>query len=275
MRESVRLAYLEAMEVTAWIPVQPLAHAALRSPPEAEPAEENIQRLQASALEADAAAVLPSATVEKTATATAIEPANPAAARKYELPRVSPARPATLPTKVEPEVQETVETGTEFTAVAPFYLQLWMAGPCALLIETPDPGVEKGTPQYNLLSDILRAAELPPTPRLHADFRWPLSRNPQVARSAAAASEALQAFMQARLEQAAVSSIGCFGLAAGLLAETDPQQAHALCGREEALEGLPAAWFAADLQTLMNTPREKARLWHLLKRVMPRWQGGA
>ncbi|WP_022961250.1 hypothetical protein [Halopseudomonas pelagia] len=272
MRESVRLAYLEAMEVTAWVPVQPLAHAALRSPPEPELPEEDIQHIMAPASVADAA-VVESVTGEKLAIAP--EPATIPAARKYELPRVSPPKPATLPTKVEPEAEENAVPSVELAAVAPFYLQLWMAGPCALLIETPDPGVEKGTPHYNLLTDILRAAELTPTPQLHADFRWPLSRNPQVARSAAAASEALQAFMQARLEQTPVSSIGCFGIAAGLLAETDPQQAEALCGREEALEGLAAAWFAPDLQTLMNNPQEKARLWHLLKRVMPRWQGRA
>lgn len=273
MRESVRLAYLEAMGVTGWVPIQTLAHAALRSAPEPELPAENIQQRLEPALATGADAVIDTRSAEQPTTAN-VERAAVPAPRKHELPRVSPPKPATLPTKIEPE-EETVAPAVELTQVAPFYLQLWMAGPCALLIETPDPGIEKGTPHYNLLGDILRAAQLPTTPQLHADFRWPLSRNPQVARSAAAASEALQAFMQARLELAPVSSIGCFGTAAGLLAEADPQQAQALCGREEALDGLVAAWFAPDLQTLMNQPEEKARLWHLLKRVMPRWQDRA
>lgn len=267
MRESVRLAYLDAMGVTAWRPAQALAYAALRRPPEPEPAVTGLSRAAQSAPAATIA-------VDKPATAS-IEPATKTAQRKHALPRVSPLKPAILPAKVGLAEPETVEPAIEFTSVAPFYLQLWMAGPCALLIETADPGVEKGTPHYHLLTDILRAAELPPSPQLHADFRWPLSKNPQVARSAAAASEALLAFMQARLEQIPVSSIGCFGIAAGLLAETDPLQAQLLCGREEALEGLAAAWFAPDLQTLLNKPQEKARLWHLLQRVMPRWQGRA
>ncbi|MFO7705524.1 MAG: hypothetical protein R6V43_10385 [Halopseudomonas sp.] len=274
MRESVRLAYLEAMGVTAWIPTQTLAHAALRLPPEPELAAEESETAATPLSHPPESAPAETVTLVKPAMV-ADEPVAIPAQRKHALPQVSPLKPATLPAKVELEVPEAVEPAIQRTAVAPFYLQLWMAGPCALLIETPDPGVEKGTPQYNLLTDILRAAELPPTPQLHADFRWPLSKNPQVARSAAAASEALLAFMQARLEQLPVSSIGCFGIAAGLLAETEPLQAQLLCGREEALEGLAAAWFAPDLQTLMNNPEEKARLWHLLQRVMPRWQGRA
>lgn len=279
MRESLRLAYLEAMGVTSWSPGQPLAHAALRLAPTPEPETDNNHRDVIKTASSAADNVAESAAIEKPATQKPLiasaTPGAETAPRRHELPRVSAPKPASLPTKAELEVDKTVVPTVELTQVAPFYLQLWMAGPCALLIETPDPGIEKGTPHYNLLSDILRAAELPAAPKLHADFRWPLSKNPQVARSAAAASEALQAFMQARLEQAPVRSIGCFGIAAGLLAEADPQQAASLCGREEALEGLVAAWFAPDLQTLMNSPEKKARLWHLLKRVMPRWQDRA
>tara|TARA_R110002020_G_scaffold469268_1_gene694185 strand:- start:25193 stop:26017 length:825 start_codon:yes stop_codon:yes gene_type:complete len=274
MRESVRLAYLEAMGVTGWVPTQPLAHAALRRPPEPEWEGEDTQPADMPAAPS-MPRYTPETMVPPSEAAMVVEQGVTGSKRKYELPRVSPAKPATLPVRVEPEPQAASEPVAELNSIAPFYLQLWMAGPCALLIETPDPGLEKGTGHYNLLCDILRAAELPPAPSLHADFRWPLSRNPQVARSAAAASEALQVFIQARLEQAPVRSIGCFGSAAGLLAEPDLQRAESLCGREEALEGLTAAWFAPDLQILMNKPQEKARLWHLLQRVMPRWQDRA
>jgi hypothetical protein len=159
----------------------------------------------------------------------------------------------------------------EGQSVTPFYLQLWIAGPCALLLEITDPGLEKGTSEHNLLCDILRAAGLPPSPRLQADFRWPLSRNPQVARSAEAASEAMQAFMQARLEHQQVSSIACFGAMAGLLATNDPESAAALVGTEQVIEQLGVGWFAPGIETMLREPEQKASLWRLLQRVMPRW----
>lgn len=265
MRESVRLAYLEAMGVTGWVPAMALAHAARRAPPEPEE------------LVVLAPDVAPVAQPENSP-ATAAPVVSPVATGlvRPELPRVKSAVsvPRSEP-QPEPEVVAVEQPVPEAQAVAPFYLQLWLAGPCALLIEIADPGLEKGTPEYHLLADILRAAGLPTTPRLYADFRWPLSRNPQVARSAAAASEALQVFMQARLEQNPAVSIGCFGPRSGLLAESNPELAAELCGREEALDELGPAWFAADLQTLMRTPEEKAKLWQLLQRVMPRWQGSA
>jgi hypothetical protein len=139
------------------------------------------------------------------------------------------------------------------------------------LVEITDPGLEKGTSEHNLLCDILHAAGLPPSPRLLADFRWPLSRNPQVARSAEAASEAMQAFMQARLEHQPVSSIACFGAMAGMLATNDPESAAALVGTEQAIEHLGIGWFAPGIETMLREPEQKARLWRLLKRVMPRW----
>lgn len=273
MRESVRLAYLEAMGVTGWVPTQALAHAAACAVPEPE--------LEPEVVTPSVSPLVDSALVQEViraevAPSTPLSPAHTSASpvvteRRHALPVVSTAKPGMSTSKVEPVAK--AEPEVELPAVAPFYLQLWIAGPCALLIETSDPGLEKGTPEHNLLCDILRACDLPPAPRLYADFRWPLSRNPQVARSASAASEALQAFMQARLEQTPVKSIGCFGALAGLLAEPDPVLAKALYGREKALEELTASWFAPDLRQLMTEQGEKARLWQLLKRVMPRWQG--
>ncbi len=276
MRESQRLAYLEAVGVVGWVPRQPLAHAAMRLPPEPE-AERSLPSEQAMPVDQAAPDNKPAASgepvpVERPATVVESPSARLVQQRREQI-AAQPSRtqlPAQMPTPsetvvVSPEVKQTGRS------VAPFYLQLWMAGPCALLIEISDPGLEKGTSEHNLLCDILRAAGLPTAPRLQADFRWPLSRNPQVARSAEAASEALQAFMQARLELQPVTSIGCFGSMAGLLATGDPDAAELLKGREEALEGLGSGWFAPGIEIMLQQPEEKAGLWQLLKRVMPRW----
>ncbi|WP_150279143.1 hypothetical protein [Halopseudomonas salina] len=278
MRESQRLAYLQAVGVTGWVPRRPLAHAAMRLSPEPEPelllpgqhaapanpvVSDSRQETSSSPVTSDTLAVAvesPSARlVQQRREQTA------AKASRQELPAKA-LTPAPLQATVAPTQIE--QTGR---AVAPFYMQLWVAGPCALLVEISDPGLEKGTPEHNLLCDILRAARLPAAPKLLADFRWPLSRNPQVARSAQAASEALQVFMQARLELQQVKSIGCFGAMTGLLASGDPEEAGALKGREEALEELGSGWFAPGLEIILREPEEKARLWQLLKRVMPRW----
>ena len=274
MRERLRQSYLTAMGVTSWIPTEPLAHAAqlyLAEPEEAEPeALLALERPETRSTRADTPAPVQA---QQTASGSAVN-STPAAPLLAAL-KSGQSLKVQAPERQIP-IADKAGLGTiASVAVAPFYMQLWMAGPCALLIEIADPGLEKGTPHFALLCDILRAAGLPVTPRLQADFRWPLSRNPQVARSAEAASEALQAFMQARLEQTEVVSIGCFGALTGLLVEPDPQPAAALCGREARPEQLVPAWFSADLQGLMSFVDEKARLWHLLKRVMPRWQDKA
>lgn len=274
MRESQRLAYLQAIGVTGWVPRLPLAHAATRLPAEAEAAAECVKVAPAAKAVPSGESIQSTKAFATDSTATvAISPS----ARLVEQRRVQvaaqPSRVAPVPqAPAQPDATASSSVVAQAgQSVAPFYLQLWMAGPCALLIEIADPGLEKGTSEHNLLCDILRAAGLPAAPQLQADFRWPLSRNPQVARSAEAASEALQAFMQARLELQSVRSIGCFGPMAGLLATSDPEAADALKGREEALEELGTGWFAPGIEIMLRQPEEKARLWHLLKRVMPRW----
>ncbi|QJD60301.1 hypothetical protein HG264_16165 [Pseudomonas sp. gcc21] len=153
----------------------------------------------------------------------------------------------------------------------PFYMQLWLAGPCALLIETEEPGLESASASFRLLNEILRAAQLPTPARLYADFHWPLTRNRQLDNSAVAASQGLQAFMQARLEAQQISSIGCFGTHTVLLSDPDAESIAALAGRVESIEQLPPAWFVPSLEDLMTAPEEKRKLWHFLKRIRSHW----
>lgn len=256
MLESTRLDYLAAMGVTGWVPRQALPHAAFRVPPELP------EILDQSPASADAAVVEQPATIQVAMP----KAATPARAKIIVRPakRESAPAPVVAPLAAEPEVK--------LPPLEPFYLQLWMAGSCALLIETPEPGLESASPALRLLKDILRAVRLPQVPYLYADFTWPLSRNPQFDRSAPAASLALQAFMQGRLESEPVVSIGCFGTYPRLLLGPELGGQDLACGREEALEQLPPAWFATDLESLMKDPASKAQLWQQLKRIMSRWQ---
>lgn len=257
MLESTRLDYLTAMGVVGWVPRQALPHAAFRVPPELP--EPSAEPLPAMATEAVAPAVSISSSIT----------AGPARARII----VRPTKPEPEPVPVAQPV--VAEPEPRPVPLDPFYLQLWIAGPCALLIEVPEPGLESASPGLRLLKDILRAVRLPQVPHLYADFRWPLNRNPQFDRSAKAASLALQAFMQGRLESEPVVSIGCFGTHPRLLIGPKlDEQAHP-DDREEVLEQLPPAWFAPDLETLMQDFPSKARLWQQLKRVMSRWQSEA
>ncbi|WP_185268593.1 hypothetical protein [Halopseudomonas xiamenensis] len=256
MLESTRLDYLAAMGVTGWVPRHALPHAAFRLPPELPDIADEPQESAG-----DAIAVSPATVQIDTPKAAA-----PARAKIIVRPSRPEPAPATVvaPPAAEPEVK--------LPPLESFYLQLWMAGPCALLIETPEPGLESASPALRLLKDILRAVRLPQVPHLYADFTWPLNRNPQFDRSAPAASLALQAFMQGRLESEPVVSIGCFGTYPRLLLGPELDGQDLVCGREEALEQLPPAWFAPDLEALMKDSASKAQLWQQLKRIMSRWQ---
>jgi len=256
MLESTRLDYLTAMGVTGWVPRHALANAAFRVPPELPEIMDEPQ--QTVNVEVAAPLVTPPAATPQVA----------ASARAKII--VRPSKPELAPAPVI--APPTVEAEVKPLPLESFYLQLWMAGPCALLIEAAEPGLESASPALRLLKDILRAVRLPQVPHLYADFHWPLNRNPQFDRSAPAASLALQAFMQGRLESEPVVSIGCFGTYPRLLLGPELEGQDLPYGREEALDNLPPAWFAPDLEALMKDSESKAQLWQQLKRIMSRWQ---
>ena len=262
MLESTRLDYLTAMGVINWVPRHPLPHAAYRIPallPEVlEGTSDAPQRVPAPSE--------PTATPETAAKA--VQAVRAQIAQRPGKPERTPAA-AVLE---ETAVVQVVEPIVKAPPLEPFYLQLWMAGPCALLIETPEPGLESASPALRLLKDILRAVRLPQVPHLYSEFRWPLNRNPQFDRSAPAASLALQTFMQGRLENEPVVSIGCFGRYPALLLGPDLASRDLYAGAEQTLEDLPAAWFAPDLDVLMADPGAKRQLWQQLQRIMFRWQ---
>jgi len=260
MQEDARLAYLEAMGITNWMPRQELCGVPARAP---------YTMPVVVAPERVLATLAPRHSVPEPVS----NPTAKAAEAVRQL-RADTAEQKTAPVVAVPTVAAPIEQPLPVAPpIEPFYLQLWLAGPCALLTEAPEPGLESAMPAFHLLQDILRAVGLPSRPRLLADFRWPLSRNPQLDRSADGAHRGLLAFMQGRLEGQELVSLGCFGPATGLLVETDISKTVHLQGREVALDALPAAWFAADLEVLMREPQHKALLWTQLRRIKARWQG--
>ncbi|HDZ55905.1 MAG TPA: hypothetical protein ENI17_16780 [Pseudomonas xinjiangensis] len=260
MREDVRLSYLAAIGVTSWVPRFDLANAATRLPPKLPAGQlpvEQASRSAQSPVAEEFEKVAPSGDAAQLRAMVVIKSDLTA-----KPPNVSPPANESAATKSLPRSD---------IPVGPFYMQLWLAGPCALLIEMTESGMQTSSAEYRLLGDILRAAELPTPPRLFADFQWPLIKNRQLNHGASAANEGLQSFMQARLEGQNVKSIGCFGGLATLLVESDPEAYERLAGREVTSEQLAPAWFAPDMETLMAEAGEKARLWHLLRRVRSRW----
>ncbi|MFA5679229.1 MAG: hypothetical protein WC953_12620 [Pseudomonas sp.] len=261
MLESTRLDYLAAMGVVGWVPRQALANAAFRLPPELPVTREAPGRAPETRIE------LP---------LDSNRPAGTEASQTSQAAEAIKASIAVRSTKLAPQPapvleQQVAESEVKAEPLEAFYLQLWMAGPCALLIETQEPGLESASPALHLLKNILRAVRLPEVPHFYADFHWPLIRNRQFDRSAPAASLALQAFMQGRLENKGIVSIGCFGTYPRLLlgAGLDLSEPAA---SEQLIEHLPPTWFAPALDSLLSDPAGKAQLWQQLKRIMSRWQ---
>ncbi|WP_150304128.1 superantigen-like protein SSL4 [Pseudomonas saliphila] len=255
MLEQTRLSYLEAMGVANWMPRAVLANAAQRVPADVPPPP-----LQAA----------PVSEPPEKPTSALIAPEVVAPPARKHIPIPVPRPGATSRPAVESPPEPAQQTAPA-VPVGPFYVQLWLAGPCALLIETQEPGLESASPTFRLLNEILRAAELPTPARLYADFHWPLTRNRQLDNSAVAASQGLQAFMQARLESQQIDSIGCFGAHTVLLSDPDAEAIADLAGRVESIDQLPPAWFVPSLEGLMAEPEAKRRLWHFLKRIKAQW----
>lgn len=270
MLESTRLDYLAAMGVVGWVPREPLALAAFRLPPEIPEPEPGLEEAAEAPLREAAPAPVaspaprnspdgrPQAAVEQiraSINARSGRPSQPAVAAP-----VLEASPAPI------AAQEPREP------IASFYLQLWLAGPLALLVEAHEPGLESASPELALLNDILRAVKLPTVARPLADFQWPLNRNPQFDRSAPAAHRALLVFLQGRLENREVVSIGCFGRSPRLLAGPEYAAGEDMPEGEGVLDGLAPVWYAPALGELMAQPQRKAPLWHQLQRIMRRWQ---
>lgn len=270
IEEQRRRAFLGAMQITSWLPRQPLPFAApsrlelLETPSREEPV-----------VSARAAVDLPQARVpqaEAPTAASSVAPVVPAEGRGIPISLPKPGAPAAKKAEPLAPVEEAPAEPPVVQAPPPrFALQLLQAGPCALLVELPtgEPFASRD-PGYLLLRDLLRAAGLPDSPRLIGEpVRWPLLARGNLDQGPQAALEFVQSFVAARLEEGERSRcLWLVGLPAIRFAgEGDEGSLF----RELQVEGLGAAWAVPGLETLMEEPALKGELWRAMRRVRQRW----
>lgn len=260
--ESRRRAFLDAMQITTWLPRAELPFAAPSRP----------ELLQI--VETD---VAPAPIVEsrQAPTRSVPEPAastSPAAdAVRSVMPRVAMPEPK----KPAPKNSEAQVVAAEQPAAVPpprFALQLLRTGNVLLLVELPTgESFQSRDPAYILLKDLLRAARLPDKPQQVGDgepIRWPLLHRGSLDQGAEAARDYVQGVVAAELEDMGCACLWLIGPPA--LRFAGEVEADA-CYRELTIEGLGVALTMPGLEQLMEQPESKAQLWQAMRRSMPRW----
>ena len=257
--EQRRRAYLDAMQVTTWLPRTELPFAAASRLELLEPLQEEA--------------------FEPVPESVAVTPA-PVREAPVERPKIEIPRPGIQPrqTAVEPvaEVEPVEEKPARVSAPPPrFALQLLRAGDCALLVELPTgQPFQSRDPAYILLKDLLRAARLPDKPQQVGDgepIRWPLLHRGSLDQSGDAARDYVQGVLAGELEQMGCACLWLIGLPALRFAGEVEAEA---CYRELNIEGIGPALAMPGLEHLMEQPGSKARLWQAMRRSMPRWVVG-
>ncbi|OZB32829.1 MAG: energy transducer TonB [Pseudomonas sp. 34-62-33] len=256
--EQRRRAYLDAMQVTTWLPRTELPFAAASRPELLEPLQEEV--------------------FEPVPESVAVTPA-PVRTAPVERPRIEIPRPGAQPRQaaVEPVVEaEPVEEKPARVSLPPprFALQLLRAGDCALLVELPTgQPFQSRDPAYILLKDLLRAAGLPDSPQLLGEpVRWPLLVRGNMDQGPQAALEFVQSFVAARLEEQPSACLWLVGLPAIRFAGEGDEHSY---NRELQVEGLGACWALPGLELLMEEPARKRELWQAMRRVRQRWSAPA
>ncbi|UVM22670.1 energy transducer TonB [Pseudomonas] len=258
--ESRRRAYLNAMQVVHWLPRAELPFAAPSRPELLLP----VAPLEEQALEP----------LEQAPAAAVVAPSAPVV-RSGERPKIEIPRPGSTP-KVAAKPVEEAEKAPVAARPAPvppprFALQLLRAGNCLLLVElaTGEP-FQSRDPSYLLLKDMLRAAGLPDSPQIIGEpVRWPLLVRGNLDQGPQAATDFVQGFIQARLEEAPCVCLWLIGLPAVRFAGEANAEAYY---RELPVEGLGAAWALPGLELLMDEPQRKADVWQAMRRLMARWK---
>jgi hypothetical protein len=271
--ESRRRAFLDAMQITTWLPRAELPFAAPSRPellqfvePESAPA---------SVVELDQAPAQPAPSMPPPVTASPTAAASPAAdAVRAVMPRIAMPEPKKTATKARDVESSAAEQ--KVTVPPPrFALQLLRAGNCLLLVELPTgESFQSRDPAYLLLKDMLRAAKLPDKPQQVGDgepIRWPLLHRSSLEQGAEAARDYVQGVVAAELEGMGCACIWLVGLPALRFAGEVEEDA---CYRELHIEGIGHALAMPGLEQLMEQPDSKAALWKAMRRSMSRWVTG-
>ena len=175
MNEALRMAYLQAMDIDCLV--------SRRDLPGAKPS----QRL---------------ALVRRREPAAPVAPPEPAQAlRAGIVPPELPVKPAAAPAPAPGAGREQQPAPNDPATDLPiFSLAVTAAGACLWLDQVP-PGRSTGSDYLQLIEAICLALELPAGPADVSLFHFPMTDLPQVGRDLAAARDALQGYLERRLEQ--------------------------------------------------------------------------
>ncbi|MBA1280388.1 energy transducer TonB [Stutzerimonas stutzeri] len=269
--ESRRRAFLDAMQVSTWLPRTELPFAAPSRP-------ELLQFVEpepAPVIELEQPVAQPAPSTPEPVTATPVAAASPAAdAVRSVMPRIAMPEPKKPALKSDEAQASAVE---QKAAVPPprFALQLLRAGNVLLLVELPTgESFQSRDPAYILLKDLLRAARLPDKPQQVGDgepIRWPLLHRGSLDQGIEAARDYVQGVVAAELEEMGCACLWLIGSPA--LRFAGEVEADA-CYRELTVEGLGLVLTMPGLEQLMEQPESKAQLWKAMRRSMPRWVTG-
>jgi len=269
--EHRRRAFLDAMQITTWLPRTELPFAAPSRPELLQCAEPD----PAPVIELEQPVAQPAPSAPKPVTSTSAAAASPAAdAVRSVMPRIAMPEPKKPALKSD----EAQASAVEQKAVVPpprFALQLLRAGNVLLLVELPTgESFQSRDPAYILLKDLLRAARLPDKPQQVGDgepIRWPLLHRGSLDQGIEAARDYVQGVVAAELEGMGCACLWLIGSPA--LRFAGEVEADA-CYRELTIEGLGLALTMPGLEQLMEQPESKAQLWKAMRRSMPRWVTG-
>ncbi|WP_462379453.1 hypothetical protein [Pseudomonas sp. Marseille-QA0892] len=272
IEESRRRAYLEAMQVTTWLPRCELPFAAPSRPellqfvevecPQAEPlAPERHQQAESQPQKTDAPmAVRPAGA-----------PVQSIVERlKQDIKRGAASPPAPIASPVE-QREPSKPTPVESLPPPRFSLQLARAGACLLMVELPtgEP-FQSRDPAYLLLRDILRAAGLPDSPQwIGEPVRWPQFTGRNFDQGPDAARDYVQGFVAGRMEAGdRCQCLWLVGLPAVRFAGNGDESSY---DQTLQIEGIGSAWALPGLEVLMEDPKRKASLWKAMKQVRQCW----
>lgn len=272
IEESRRRAYLEAMQVTTWLPRCELPFAAPSRPellhfvdmalPEAEPLvpeSDPVSEPQSSKKDAPMAVRPTGAPVQSIVERL-----------KQDIRRGTASPPTPTAQPVE-ETEPAKAVAMEAPPPPRFSLQLARAGACLLMVELPtgEP-FQSRDPAYLLLRDILRAAGLPDSPQwIGEPVRWPQFVGRNFDQGPGAARDYVQGFVAGRMEAGdQCQCLWLIGLPAIRFAGDGDESSY---GQTLQVEGIGSAWALPGLELLMEEPTRKASLWNAMKHVRHCW----
>lgn len=277
-QEQRRQAMLQHMGLEVWLPRCQLPAAAV--------SRDFLLAWDTSAHPADdeqAEPAIPVAQPVASEPATVTQPVRPAQVRNSlekirhslnEQPSKSALVDAVSEAKDEAPVAEAIEEVT-LVEIPRFALQMLRSGSCLLLLDLPvGESLQARDPEYILLKDMLRAAQLSPEPSMLRNaepIRWPILSGGNLAthQDEQAARSYVRELLHVESTHQPTRYIWLLGQQAARFA-CEPKVGLDL------FELLPFAqqtqcWVLPSLETLMQDPSLKRQLWHSMQQHMAGW----